>query len=92
MYNSSLGSCNCIHFSCTDGTGEDLYSPEAESSQAPSSGEPTPAQMVAVATKPTSRTSSFEIENLLKTAEQVRVRLTISHAYTHSNTHTQPCS
>ncbi|XP_069967264.1 protein still life, isoform SIF type 1 isoform X11 [Bactrocera oleae] len=54
-----------------NGTGKDLYSPEAESSPAPSSVEPTPAQMVAVATKPTSRTSSFEIENLLKTAEQV---------------------
>ncbi|XP_069967268.1 protein still life, isoform SIF type 1 isoform X15 [Bactrocera oleae] len=53
-----------------NGTGKDLYSPEAESSPAPSSVEPTPAQMVAVATKPTSRTSSFEIENLLKTAEQ----------------------
>ncbi|XP_049313945.1 protein still life, isoforms C/SIF type 2 isoform X2 [Bactrocera dorsalis] len=54
-----------------NGTGKDLYSPEAESSPAPSSVEPTPAQMVAAATKPTSRTSSFEIENLLKTAEQV---------------------
>ncbi|XP_017493149.1 PREDICTED: protein still life, isoforms C/SIF type 2 isoform X3 [Rhagoletis zephyria] len=54
-----------------NGTGKDLYSPEAESSPAPSSVEPTPAQMVAAGTKPTSRTSSFEIENLLKTAEQV---------------------
>ncbi|XP_020713889.1 protein still life, isoform SIF type 1 isoform X8 [Ceratitis capitata] len=54
-----------------NGTGKDLYSPEAESSPAPSSVEQTPAQMVAAATKPTSRTSSFEIENLLKTAEQV---------------------
>ncbi|XP_055912609.1 protein still life, isoform SIF type 1 isoform X2 [Eupeodes corollae] len=49
--------------------GKDLYSPEAESSPAPSSLEP---QVTAVpGTKQTSRTSSFEIENLLKTAEQV---------------------
>ncbi|XP_067645366.1 protein still life, isoform SIF type 1 isoform X9 [Eurosta solidaginis] len=54
-----------------NGTGKDLYSPEAESSPAPSSVEPTSAQLVAPGTKPTSRTSSFEIENLLKTAEQV---------------------
>lgn len=55
-----------------DGTGKDLYSPEAESSPAPSFVEPTVVTQVAgTATKPTSRTSSFEIENLLKTAEQV---------------------
>lgn len=63
-----LSVCNLI----TDGTGKDLYSPEAESSPAPSFVEPTVvAQIVGTATKPTSRTSSFEIENLLKTAEQV---------------------
>ncbi|KAL9903951.1 guanine nucleotide exchange factor still life isoform 1-T1 [Glossina fuscipes fuscipes] len=55
-----------------NGTGKDLYSPEAESSPAPSFVEPISSQMgVAAVTKPTSRTSSFEIENLLKTAEQV---------------------
>ncbi|XP_017861783.1 PREDICTED: protein still life, isoform SIF type 1 isoform X10 [Drosophila arizonae] len=71
-----------------NGTGKDLYSPEAESSPAPSFVEPTVAQLAAGAgagvgvggggiisglgvAKPTSRTSSFEIENLLKTAEQV---------------------
>ncbi|KAM8710414.1 hypothetical protein ACLKA7_017091 [Drosophila subpalustris] len=63
-----------------NGTGKDLYSPEAESSPAPSFVDPTVAQLsvgivggvagLGVA-KPTSRTSSFEIENLLKTAEQV---------------------
>ncbi|KAL7732518.1 hypothetical protein ACLKA6_019157 [Drosophila palustris] len=62
-----------------NGTGKDLYSPEAESSPAPSFVDPTVAQLsvgivggvagLGVA-KPTSRTSSFEIENLLKTAEQ----------------------
>lgn len=56
-----------------------MYSPEAESSPAPSSAEP---QMMShgersergslgLSNKPNSRTSSFEIENLLKTAEQV---------------------
>lgn len=55
-----------------DGTGKDLYSPEAESSPAISFVDPALVTQVAgVATKPTSRTSSFEIENLLKTAEQV---------------------
>ncbi|XP_030081835.1 protein still life, isoforms C/SIF type 2 isoform X9 [Drosophila hydei] len=66
-----------------NGTGKDLYSPEAESSPAPSFVEPTVAQLAVGAgggggiisglgvAKPTSRTSSFEIENLLKTAEQV---------------------
>ncbi|XP_046808140.1 protein still life, isoform SIF type 1 isoform X2 [Lucilia cuprina] len=54
-----------------NGTGKDLYSPEAESSPAPSFVEPTVVTQIAgTATKPTSRTSSFEIENLLKTAEQ----------------------
>ncbi|XP_030081837.1 protein still life, isoforms C/SIF type 2 isoform X10 [Drosophila hydei] len=65
-----------------NGTGKDLYSPEAESSPAPSFVEPTVAQLAVGAgggggiisglgvAKPTSRTSSFEIENLLKTAEQ----------------------
>ncbi|KAM7356782.1 guanine nucleotide exchange factor still life isoform 2-T2 [Cochliomyia hominivorax] len=54
-----------------NGTGKDLYSPEAESSPAPSFVEPTVVpQVVGTAAKPTSRTSSFEIENLLKTAEQ----------------------
>lgn len=48
--------------------GKDLYSPDAESSPAPSSTEP---QMTSQGGKQTSRTSSFEIENLLKTAEQV---------------------
>ncbi|XP_034104907.1 protein still life, isoforms C/SIF type 2 isoform X9 [Drosophila albomicans] len=62
-----------------NGTGKDLYSPEAESSPAPSFVEPTVSQLAVGAggvsglgvAKPTSRTSSFEIENLLKTAEQV---------------------
>lgn len=59
-------------FIFTDGTGKDLYSPEAESSPAPSFVEPTVVtQLQGPSTKPTSRTSSFEIENLLKTAEQV---------------------
>ncbi|XP_034104904.1 protein still life, isoform SIF type 1 isoform X6 [Drosophila albomicans] len=61
-----------------NGTGKDLYSPEAESSPAPSFVEPTVSQLAVGAggvsglgvAKPTSRTSSFEIENLLKTAEQ----------------------
>nr|CAD7256681.1 unnamed protein product [Timema shepardi] len=43
------------------GWSKELYSPETESSPAPSSD----------AGKATSRTNSFEIENLLKTAEQV---------------------
>ncbi|XP_075164089.1 guanine nucleotide exchange factor still life isoform X1 [Haematobia irritans] len=54
-----------------NGTGKDLYSPEAESSPAPSFVEPTVGLVPGAGTKPTSRTSSFEIENLLKTAEQV---------------------
>ncbi|XP_073842315.1 protein still life, isoforms C/SIF type 2-like isoform X1 [Musca autumnalis] len=55
-----------------NGTGKDLYSPEAESSPAPSFVDPPVTGLVPGAgTKPTSRTSSFEIENLLKTAEQV---------------------
>uniref|UniRef100_A0A1A9VHD9 PDZ domain-containing protein n=1 Tax=Glossina austeni TaxID=7395 RepID=A0A1A9VHD9_GLOAU len=57
-----------------NGTGKDLYSPEAESSPAPSFVEPISSQMgVAAVTKATSRTSSFEIENLLKTAEQLLI-------------------
>jgi len=61
-----------------------LYSPEAESSPATSFVDPAAmAAQLAVGgvggvvvgglgvAKPTSRTSSFEIENLLKTAEQV---------------------
>ncbi|XP_043065567.1 protein still life, isoforms C/SIF type 2 isoform X4 [Drosophila bipectinata] len=74
-----------------NGTSKDLYSPEAESSPAPSFMDPAAmAAQLAVGgvgvggggpggmmvgglgvAKPTSRTSSFEIENLLKTAEQV---------------------
>uniref|UniRef100_A0A1I8P3T1 Still life n=1 Tax=Stomoxys calcitrans TaxID=35570 RepID=A0A1I8P3T1_STOCA len=54
-----------------NGTGKDLYSPEAESSPAPSFVEPSAGLVPGAGTKPTSRTSSFEIENLLKTAEQV---------------------
>ncbi|XP_020798189.1 protein still life, isoforms C/SIF type 2 isoform X9 [Drosophila serrata] len=73
-----------------NGTSKDLYSPEAESSPAPSFVDPAMAAQLAAAggvvvggmggmagmgglgvAKPTSRTSSFEIENLLKTAEQV---------------------
>lgn len=50
-------------------TGKDIYSPEVESSPAPSSVEP---QGISQGVKQTSRTNSFEIENLLKTAEQVR--------------------
>ncbi|XP_037046728.1 protein still life, isoform SIF type 1 isoform X5 [Bradysia coprophila] len=46
-----------------------MYSPDVESSPAPSSSaEP---HMMSLGNKQTSRTSSFEIENLLKTAEQV---------------------
>lgn len=83
--NDNKNMTNCCYLQlmlslCTDGTGKDLYSPEAESSPAPSFVDPTVAQLsvgivggvagLGVA-KPTSRTSSFEIENLLKTAEQV---------------------
>ncbi|EDX09341.1 GD13896 [Drosophila simulans] len=66
-----------------NGTSKDLYSPEAESSPATSFVDPAAmAAQLAVGgvggvvvgglgvAKPTSRTSSFEIENLLKTAEQ----------------------
>ncbi|XP_041631232.1 protein still life, isoforms C/SIF type 2 isoform X9 [Drosophila kikkawai] len=72
-----------------NGTSKDLYSPEAESSPAPSFVDPAMAAQLAAGggvvvggmggmggmgglgvAKPTSRTSSFEIENLLKTAEQ----------------------
>lgn len=48
--------------------GKDVFSPEIDSSPAPSSAEP---QNIQIGVKQTSRTSSFEIENLLKTAEQV---------------------
>lgn len=48
--------------------GKDVFSPEIDSSTAPSSVEP---QNIPTSVKQTSRTSSFEIENLLKTAEQV---------------------
>lgn len=48
--------------------GKDIFSPEVDSSPAPSSAEP---QNTIQTGKQTSRTSSFEIENLLKTAEQV---------------------
>lgn len=47
--------------------GKDIFSPDVESS-APSSVDP---QNMSQGVKQTSRTSSFEIENLLKTAEQV---------------------
>ncbi|XP_031631077.1 protein still life, isoforms C/SIF type 2-like isoform X11 [Contarinia nasturtii] len=50
------------------GWSKDVFSPEVESSPAPSSTEP---QNIPIGVKQTSRTSSFEIENLLKTAEQV---------------------
>lgn len=50
-----------------------MYSPDVESSPAPSSSaEP---HMTSLGNKQTSRTSSFEIENLLKTAEQVSNKL-----------------
>ena len=50
-----------------------IYSPEVESSPAPSSSaEP---QMSSQGNKQSSRTNSFEIENLLKTAEQVTYNL-----------------
>lgn len=55
-----------LMFDCL--TGKDVFSPEVESSPAPSSAEP---QNIPTGVKQTSRTSSFEIENLLKTAEQV---------------------
>lgn len=58
-------------FQIDGSSGNDLYSPEGESSPAPSSVEPQhilPTQGIQ-----TSRTSSFEIENLLKTAELVRM-------------------
>lgn len=48
--------------------GKDVFSLEIDSSPAPSSAEP---QNIPTGVKQTSRTSSFEIENLLKTAEQV---------------------
>uniref|UniRef100_A0A182NIS4 Still life n=1 Tax=Anopheles dirus TaxID=7168 RepID=A0A182NIS4_9DIPT len=48
---------------------KEVYSPEVESSPAPSSNDP---HLSAIdRSKPSSRTSSFEIENLLKSAEQV---------------------
>ncbi|XP_061499432.1 protein still life, isoforms C/SIF type 2 isoform X1 [Anopheles gambiae] len=49
--------------------GKEVYSPEVESSPAPSSNDPHLLSMDR--SKPSSRTSSFEIENLLKSAEQV---------------------
>uniref|UniRef100_A0A182QZ20 Still life n=1 Tax=Anopheles farauti TaxID=69004 RepID=A0A182QZ20_9DIPT len=49
--------------------GKEVYSPEVESSPAPSSNDPHLSAMDR--SKPSSRTSSFEIENLLKSAEQV---------------------
>uniref|UniRef100_A0A182IRI1 T-lymphoma invasion and metastasis-inducing protein 1 n=1 Tax=Anopheles atroparvus TaxID=41427 RepID=A0A182IRI1_ANOAO len=48
---------------------KEVYSPEVESSPAPSSNDPHLSAMDR--SKPSSRTSSFEIENLLKSAEQV---------------------
>uniref|UniRef100_A0A182PAU0 Still life n=1 Tax=Anopheles epiroticus TaxID=199890 RepID=A0A182PAU0_9DIPT len=48
---------------------KEVYSPEVESSPAPSSNDPHLLTMDR--SKPSSRTSSFEIENLLKSAEQV---------------------
>lgn len=57
-------------------SGKDIFSPEADSSPAPSSAEP---QNITLGTKQTSRTSSFEIENLLKTAEQVCFMLYYFH-------------
>uniref|UniRef100_A0A6E8VQC0 Uncharacterized protein n=1 Tax=Anopheles coluzzii TaxID=1518534 RepID=A0A6E8VQC0_ANOCL len=48
---------------------KEVYSPEVESSPAPSSNDPHLLSMDR--SKPSSRTSSFEIENLLKSAEQV---------------------
>lgn len=59
--------CSMRHFPPFPLAGKDIFSPEAESSPAQSSLDPQNAQGI----KPTSRTSSFEIENLLKTAEQV---------------------
>ncbi|ETN60526.1 T-cell lymphoma invasion and metastasis [Anopheles darlingi] len=50
--------------------GKEVYSPEVESSPAPSSNDPHLLTMDS-RSKPSSRTSSFEIENLLKSAEQV---------------------
>ncbi|XP_050090898.1 protein still life, isoforms C/SIF type 2 isoform X2 [Anopheles aquasalis] len=49
---------------------KEVYSPEVESSPAPSSNDPHLSAMDG-RSKPSSRTSSFEIENLLKSAEQV---------------------
>lgn len=65
-----LTKCACLHFLASSGLliGKDVFSPEVESSPAPSSTEP---QQIPTGVKQTSRTSSFEIENLLKTAEQV---------------------
>lgn len=62
--------------------GKDVFSPEVESSPAPSSIEP---QNLPVGVKQTSRTSSFEIENLLKTAEQVINGIGFAQLFTQIN-------
>lgn len=62
----NLFSVSCLKFTSAK---DIMYSPDVESSPAPSSSaEP---HMMSLGNKQTSRTSSFEIENLLKTAEQV---------------------
>lgn len=67
--------CFLFSFSCTSSgrpfnTSKDIYSPEVESSPAPSSVEPN-LLSCNDRNKQSSRTNSFEIENLLKSAEQV---------------------
>lgn len=70
---------NLFHrFYCVTYVGKDVFSPEVESSPAPSSIEP---QNIPTGVKQTSRTSSFEIENLLKTAEQVITAFAFMHNF-----------
>lgn len=59
--------------------GKDIFSPDVESSPAPSSADPQAIGQISSSGKQTSRTSSFEIENLLKTAEQVNKNLIMNH-------------
>lgn len=57
-------------------SGKETYSPEVESSPAPSSADPGLMMMGQPHSKQSSRGNSFEIENLLKTAGEVRDTMT----------------
>lgn len=56
-------------------SGKDAYSPEVDSSPAPSSNDP--QHVVDTRSKQSSRGNSFEIENLLKTAGEVSYTILI---------------